>query len=88
MAYALLEQVLMEKKKPMVIDADGLNILAESKELQDLLKERGRENKKYRTYPSSGGIFQALWMPGRGSKKGYPAKTEGAGRNVWLCNGL
>ncbi len=44
-AYALLEQVLTEKKKPMVIDADGLNILAESKELQDLLKERGRETK-------------------------------------------
>lgn len=44
-ARALLEQVLADGTKPLVIDADGLNLLAESPEMQELLTERGRKEK-------------------------------------------
>ena len=37
-ACAMLEQVLAESKKPLVIDADGLNLLAENENLRQLLK--------------------------------------------------
>ena len=41
-AYAMLKQVLGEEKKPLVIDADGLNLIAKSPELQHFL-ESGRQ---------------------------------------------
>lgn len=41
-SYALLEQVITGGEKPLVIDADGLNMLAESHKLKELLAERGK----------------------------------------------
>lgn len=38
-ACAMLKQVLEEGKQPLVIDADGLNLLAENENLRQLLKE-------------------------------------------------
>lgn len=43
-AYAMLKQVLEGEKKPLVIDADGLNLLAQSRELQHCLEEGGTGN--------------------------------------------
>lgn len=40
MAYAILKQVLEGEKKPLVIDADGLNLLAEYAELKCYLESR------------------------------------------------
>lgn len=45
-AYALLKQVLDEGKKPLVIDADGLNLLAENEDLQQLLKECAKTHRE------------------------------------------
>lgn len=45
-AYAMLEQVLAESKKPLVIDADGLNLLAENDNLKQLLKECPKERRE------------------------------------------
>ncbi len=41
-AYTLLEHVLTDGGKPLVIDADGLNLLAEDHELKGMLAERGK----------------------------------------------
>lgn len=43
-AEELMTQILKQKRLPMVIDADGLNLIAESKELKKAVKayERGR----------------------------------------------
>ena len=41
-----MKYVLTEEEKPLVIDADGLNLIAEKEELNVLAKKRGREGKK------------------------------------------
>lgn len=40
-AYAILKQVLAGEKKPLVIDADGLNLLAKNSELKGCLEKEG-----------------------------------------------
>lgn len=45
-AELLMKYVLTEEEKPLVIDADGLNLIAEKEELNVLAKKRGREGKK------------------------------------------
>lgn len=42
-AFSLMQGVLADQRKPAVIDADGLNLIASSKELQSLARKRGRE---------------------------------------------
>ncbi len=42
-AFSLMQCVLADQRKPAVIDADGLNLIASSPELQVLAAERGRE---------------------------------------------
>ncbi|MCM1101423.1 MAG: NAD(P)H-hydrate dehydratase [Clostridium sp.] len=39
-AYACLERVLTQTRKPLLIDADGLNLLAESNKMQEILAAR------------------------------------------------
>lgn len=43
-AYAMLKQILEENKKPLVIDADGLNLIVKNPELQSFL-ENERQGK-------------------------------------------
>lgn len=45
-AYAMLEQVLEKGKQPLVIDADGLNLLAENENLRQLLKECAKAHRE------------------------------------------
>lgn len=47
-AYAMLEQVLTKSEKPLVIDADGLNLLAGSPKLQRYLEDNGKKTPEER----------------------------------------
>ena len=42
-ACLLMKYVLTGENKPLVIDADGLNLISEKEELKELAKKRGRE---------------------------------------------
>jgi len=53
-AYQLLEQVLKNCRLPMVIDADGLNLLAEHVELRDLCRETGKAGRNIILTPHMG----------------------------------
>ncbi|WMC92458.1 NAD(P)H-hydrate dehydratase [Kineothrix sp. MB12-C1] len=46
MAYRILSYVIGESGKPLIIDADGLNLIAESEELKAELKQSGYERNR------------------------------------------
>ncbi len=46
MAGILLSHVIRESQKPLIIDADGINLLAESEELKKYLKHNAAANKR------------------------------------------
>ncbi|MBO5565152.1 MAG: NAD(P)H-hydrate dehydratase [Lachnospiraceae bacterium] len=43
-AYLLVEEILKNTEKPLVLDADALNLIAEHEELRLLLRERGKRS--------------------------------------------
>lgn len=49
-----LEIVLKKSKKPLLIDADGLNLLAENDDLRTLLARQGKEGRKFVLTPHVG----------------------------------
>lgn len=53
-AARCLEVVLKKSKKPLLIDADGLNLLAESDDLRTLLTRQGEEGRKFILTPHVG----------------------------------
>ena len=53
-AARCLEIVLKKSKKPLLIDADGLNLLAESDDLRTLLIRQGEEGRKFVLTPHVG----------------------------------
>lgn len=53
-ALACLEKTLGESDRPMVLDADGLNLLAESRPLQELTAEQGRAGRAFVLTPHPG----------------------------------
>lgn len=57
-----LYQVLKYGKKPLVIDADGLNLIAEDKELQRLLTEQGETGRKIVLTPHVGELSRLTGM--------------------------
>lgn len=62
-AASNLCQVLKYGDKPLVIDADGLNLLAESSELQQLLEEQGRKGRKVVLTPHVGELSRLTGVP-------------------------
>lgn len=64
-----LRQVLKYGDKPLVIDADGLNLLAESGELQHLLEEQGKKGRQMVLTPHVGELSRLTGAPVRELKK-------------------
>lgn len=58
-----LRQVLKHGDKPLVIDADGLNLLAESSELQQLLEEQGKKGRRIVLTPHVGELSRLTGVP-------------------------
>ena len=53
-AYKLLESFLADSDKPLVIDADGLNLLAQNKELMELAAKQGQRGRHMILTPHAG----------------------------------
>lgn len=68
-----LRQVLRYGEKPLVIDADGLNLLAESRELQQLLEEQGKKGRQIVLTPHVGELSRLTGVPVRELKTSLPA---------------
>ncbi len=62
-ALSNLRQVLKYGKKPLVIDADGLNLLAESSELQQLLAVQEEQGRKVVLTPHVGELSRLTGVP-------------------------
>ena len=58
-----LRQILKYGKKPLVIDADGLNLLAEDTELQQLLAAQGEKGRKIVLAPHVGELSRLTGIP-------------------------
>lgn len=64
-----LRQVLKYGDKPLVIDADGLNLLAENSELQQLLEEQGKKGRQVVLTPHVGELSRLTGVPVRKLKQ-------------------
>ena len=62
-AYELLEQVLKNCRLPLVIDADGLNLLAEHVQLRNLCREAGKGGRKIILTPHMGELSRLTGKP-------------------------
>ncbi len=62
-ALNTLRQALRYGKKPLVIDADGLNLLSESSELQQLLTEQGEAGRQVVLTPHVGELSRLTGVP-------------------------
>lgn len=68
-ALACLEKVLGESDRPVVLDADGLNLLAESRPLQELTAEQGRAGRTFVLTPHPGELARLTGEPVAGLKE-------------------
>ena len=76
-----LRQVLKYGKKPLVIDADGLNLLAESTELQQMLAVQEEKGRKVVLTPHVGELSRLTGVPVQELKQSLKKYgTELAGR--------
>ncbi len=62
-AYFCLEQVLAEGRKPLVVDADGLNLLARDIRLQEKLADQGRSGRDVVLTPHVGELSRLMGKP-------------------------
>jgi len=68
-AVSSLRQVLKFGKKPLVIDADGLNLLSENDELQQLLAVQEEKGRKVVLTPHVGELSRLTGVPARELKQ-------------------
>ncbi len=75
-AFSCLEQVVMESRKPLLVDADGLNLLAEHPELKSALSRQGAEGRAIVLTPHIGELSRLL---------GESAAECGKNPALWGC---
>ncbi|MCI9231597.1 MAG: NAD(P)H-hydrate dehydratase [Lachnospiraceae bacterium] len=72
-ALRCLERMVRQGGKPLLVDADGLNLLSEQPGLQELLTERGRQGRAIVLTPHVGELARLLGCSVQECKRDLPA---------------
>ena len=62
-AFGCLEKVILESRLPLLIDADGLNLLAKDRRLKECLSKQGAEGRSIIVTPHVGELARLLKQP-------------------------
>lgn len=75
-AFRCLEQVIRQGAKPLLVDADGLNLLSEHQELRELLAGQGRQGRVIVLTPHVGELARLLGRSIAACKEDLPAAGD------------